>query len=163
VAGVKGQCRAFRANLRLRYVRDHWGFLDVVDAQRQHVLEFLGAPTQESPALSSLSLDPWNNQAIVAVRLVAHPGDHGSFGPLIDLDLLHPGDSPTYDLGCLIGHGMAHPLGHVGVIRKAKNVTTAPKSLSFSAWVRSRRRTSASYRLAYPSVSRSASSSARIR
>ena len=78
--------------------------------------QLMGSPGQHSPDLPPFALDPWNHHAIVAGRLVPHPGDHGSFGPLLDRNALRPGDGAAPDRRGMIGHGPCHPVGKIGVI-----------------------------------------------
>jgi hypothetical protein len=61
------------------------------------VKQLLGPPGQYSPDLSALALHPWDRHAVVAGRLVAHPGDDGGFGPPPDRDALRPGHGAAAD------------------------------------------------------------------
>jgi len=76
----------------------------------------MGAPGQHSSDLSAFALHSGDHHAFVAGRLVAHPGDHSSLGPLLDRDALRPGDCPTTDRRCVIGDGPCQPVGEIGVI-----------------------------------------------
>jgi hypothetical protein len=48
--------------------------------------------------------------------LVAHPSDHGSFGPLLDGNSLRPGNRPTSDRRCMTGDGLCDLAGEIRVI-----------------------------------------------
>jgi hypothetical protein len=47
---------------------------------------------------------------------VAHPGDHGGFGPLLDRDALCPGYRAAADRRGVVGDGPCQPLGEAGVV-----------------------------------------------
>ena len=93
-----------------------------------------------------------------------HPRNDGGFGPLLDGDPFRPGDRAASDRGGVIGDRTGDPLGQGGMCRmEGQERTTAPqKSSTYWVWALSRRRASASLRLANLSVDRSASSSVRI-
>src|SRR5207248_2107946 len=57
--------------------------------------QLLRPPGQHAPDLSALPPDPGDHRAVVAGGLVAHPGDDGGFGPLLDGDALRPGHGPA--------------------------------------------------------------------
>jgi len=129
------------------------------------VKQFLGAAGQHSSDLSALPLHPWDHHAVVAGRLVAHPGDHGSLGSPLHGNALRPGNCPTSDRGCVVGDGTGQPVGEIGVISmKGQELDHRPQEVfDVLAWAFSRRRASASFFFAKPSVDRSASSSMRMR
>ena len=125
--------------------------------------QFMGSPGQHSPDLPPLALHPGDHHAVVAGGLVAHPGDHGGFGPLLDRDAFRPGDRAAADRRGMIGDGRASRSARSAYGMKRQERHDRPgKSSTYSAWAFSRRRASASFRLAYPSVDRSASRSARM-
>src|SRR5262245_33286416 len=66
--------------------------------------QVLRPPGQHAPDLTPLSLDPGNHHAVVVGGLVAQPGDHGGFGPLLDGDAPRPGYRPAADRRDVIGH-----------------------------------------------------------
>ena len=47
---------------------------------------------------------------------MAHPGDDGSLGPLLDRDAFRPGDGAAANRRGVIGHGLGQPVGEIGVI-----------------------------------------------
>ena len=126
--------------------------------------QFLGSPGQQAPHFSAFSFYSWDRQRVVAGGLMTHPGNDGSLGSLFDRNALGPGNRATPDRRGMSGDGTGEPVGDFGmVLWKARNDTTAPrKSSTYSAWALSRRRASASFFLAKPSVDRSASKSARM-
>jgi hypothetical protein len=46
---------------------------------------------------------------------VAHPGDHGSFGPPLDRDALRPATGAAADRRGVVGDGPCQSLGEAGV------------------------------------------------
>jgi hypothetical protein len=48
---------------------------------------------------------------------MAHPGDHGSFGPFVDGDSLRPGHGAAADRRGVVGHGPCQAVGKLGVVR----------------------------------------------
>ena len=76
----------------------------------------MGPPGQHPTNLPPLSLHPGNHHAVVAGRLVPHPGDHGSFGPLLDRDTFGPGHCAAANRRGMIGDGSCHSIAKIGVI-----------------------------------------------
>src|SRR5437762_1571912 len=71
---------------------------------------------QHSPDLPPLALHPWYHHAFVPGRLVAHPRNDGSLGPLLDRDALGPGDGSAPNWRGMVGDGTGNPLGEISVI-----------------------------------------------
>jgi hypothetical protein len=78
--------------------------------------QFMGAPGQHSSDFSALSPHPWNHHAVVAGRLMAQPGDHRYFGPLLNRNAFRPGDSSAADRRGMIGDGPCQAVGEISVI-----------------------------------------------
>jgi hypothetical protein len=78
--------------------------------------QLLRPPGQHSPELTLLSLYPGNHHTLVPGLLVAHPGDHGSFGSLLDRDGFGSGNRTTPDQGGTIGDGPCKLVGEFGVV-----------------------------------------------
>src|SRR5262249_51198453 len=78
--------------------------------------QLLGAPGQHSTDFPTLPLHPWNHHAVVPGGLVAHPGNDGSFGPLLDGDSLGPGHCPRANRRGMIGDSTGQSVSEIGVI-----------------------------------------------
>jgi hypothetical protein len=79
-------------------------FKQVVRSAGEHSTDFSAFPFQ-----------PWNQHAVVPSRLVSHPGNDRSFGPLLDWDALRSGDSAAPNRRGVIRHGFGQPVGEISV------------------------------------------------
>jgi hypothetical protein len=80
------------------------------------VKQLLGPLSQHSADFSAFSSDSWNNQPVVAGRLVPHPSNHRSLGTLLDRDALRPGDRPASYRSGMIGDSTGQAGGNIGVV-----------------------------------------------
>ena len=71
--------------------------------------------SQHSPYFTPLAFDSWDGHGIVGCRLVPHPCDNGSFGPLFDWDALCSSNSPTSNWRGMFCDGLRHLLRQVSV------------------------------------------------
>ncbi len=78
------------------------------------------SPGQHSSNFTALASDPWDYHAIVAGRLVAHPGNHGSLGPMFDRDALCPGHGAAPDRRGMICDSPCHLPGEIIVFSCVK-------------------------------------------
>ena len=67
--------------------------------------------------IPALSFDPRDHQSVGPGRLVAHPGDHGGFGSLLDRDTHCPRHGTTADWRGMVGHGSCQAVGKLIVVR----------------------------------------------
>ena len=104
----------------------HAGFRPSIVSPPIPLQQFMGSPGQHSSDLSPLALHPGDHHAVVAGRLVAHPGDDGSFGPLLDRDAFRPGHRAAPDRRGMIGDGTGQPVGKIGVISDERPGTSPP-------------------------------------
>jgi hypothetical protein len=87
----------------------------------------MGSLGQHSPNFPPFSLNPGYHHAIVPGRLMTHPGDHRSLGPLLDGNSLRPGHGAAADWCGVICDGPCHPRGKISVIRmKAQEHNNRP-------------------------------------
>ena len=92
--------------------------------------QFVGPPGEHSANFPPLSFDPGNHHAVVAGRLVPHPGDHSGLGSLLDGNTLRPGDRAASDRRGVIGDGSCHPVGEISVfLMKAQERDHGPQKV----------------------------------
>lgn len=78
--------------------------------------QFMGSPGQHTPDLSTFAPDPWDHHAIVGSRLVTHPGDDGSLGPLLNGDAFRSSNASTSDRRGMVGDSLGNSVGEINVI-----------------------------------------------
>jgi hypothetical protein len=77
--------------------------------------QLLGSLGEHPSHFSPLAFDPGDFHRLIGSGFVPHPGDDGSFGPLLDRDSLRPSDRATSNRGGVIGHGMGESVSEVSI------------------------------------------------
>lgn len=78
--------------------------------------QFFRPLRQQSPHFPPFTFRPRDGHGVVGGRLVAHPCDHGGFGPLFYGDAFCPSHRATSDRRGVIGDGMCEALSEIGVV-----------------------------------------------
>jgi hypothetical protein len=75
----------------------------------------VGSSRKHPANFSPLAFDPGYHHAVVACRLVPHPGDGSSLGSLLNGNSLGPGDRATANRRGMIGNFSCDSGGEIGV------------------------------------------------
>ena len=77
--------------------------------------QLMGPPGMHPTYLSPFAFQSGNHHALVACRLMPHPGNGGGFRSLLNRDTLCSGDRATADRRGMIGDCSCHSVGKIGV------------------------------------------------
>ncbi len=91
--------------------------------------QFFGSRREHSADFAPLAFNPGNDDAVVAGRLMPHPGDDGGFGPLLNRDAFRSGDRAATDRRGVVRDGCWPAAGQdrAKFARKAGNCATTAR------------------------------------